>query len=350
MGAAAYGKCDALLVTNLTNVRWLTGLASSNAGVLVTAEEIALATDGRYQQHAANETPDCELIVTRNVAAGLLDWCGRHGVDQVGFESSHVTVSELAIWNPLAASHGIKLIPIDPLIEELREVKDPDETALLDQACEISVAALEVVLPKIFVGMTEVHLARTLELAMADLGADDRAFETIVASGPNSAIPHHAPTIRPIGVGDLLKIDFGAMVGGYHADCTRTFVTGAQPTQWQAEIHSVVAASAQAGRQALVAGVEIAQVDAAARNIVADAGYGDQFIHGLGHGVGLEIHESPLIADSNAGILEAGVVVTIEPGVYLPGIGGVRIEDTCAVGNQAMTVLTPMDRELTRVG
>ncbi len=343
-------SCDAFLVTALTNVTWLTGFTASNAAVVVTDRDVAIATDSRYQDQAALDAPEIELAVGRSVAVELISWCSRRGVTRLGFESEHVTVADLAIWEPLAGESGIDLVPIRAIVESLREIKDAQELALLAYACEISVAALEQTMELVRVGATEVQLARSLELAMAQHGAADRAFETIVATGRNSAVPHHAPTDRPIAVGDLLKIDFGARVAGYHADCTRTFVVGAEPTQWQQEIHAVVAASAEAGRGALAAGVQLAQIDAAARHVVAEAGYGARFTHGLGHGVGLEIHESPLIAASAVGILHPGVVVTIEPGVYLPGLGGVRIEDTCAIVGSAMTILTRMDRDLVRLG
>jgi Xaa-Pro aminopeptidase len=180
---------------------------------------------------------------------------------------------------------------------------------------------------------------------MLDQGATGIAFETIVATGPNSAVPHHRPTDRAVAAGDLLKIDFGALYEGYHADCTRTVVVGAEPADWQREIHGLVRAAQRAGRHALAPDVDVRQVDAAAREVITDAGYGEAFSHGLGHGVGLEVHEAPLInADSDARLADR-TPVTVEPGVYLPGRGGVRIEDTLVVraGEPELLTTTPKD-------
>jgi Xaa-Pro dipeptidase len=188
-------------------------------------------------------------------------------------------------------------------------------------------------------------------MLMLEAGAEAESFEAIVATGPHSAIPHHQPTDRPIAVGDLLKIDFGALFGGYHADETRTFIVAADPEPWQAEIHSLVQVAQRAGRKAAVAGADLAEVDKASRSIIEDAGYGEYFGHGLGHGVGLDIHERPFLGQTAEGRLVLGSTVTVEPGVYLPGRGGVRIEDTCIVGADGPAEpLTTTTRELLVVG
>jgi Xaa-Pro aminopeptidase len=180
---------------------------------------------------------------------------------------------------------------------------------------------------------------------MLDHGADGRAFETIVAAGVNSAVPHHRPTENVLGRGDFVKIDFGALVSGYHSDMTRTFVLGAA-VNWQREVYELVAAAQQAGREALDVGTQLCEVDGAARRVIADAGYGEYFGHGLGHGVGLQIHEAPGINSAAAGTLRAGSVVTVEPGVYLPDRGGVRIEDTLVVGERGPELLTRFPKDL----
>jgi Xaa-Pro aminopeptidase len=184
---------------------------------------------------------------------------------------------------------------------------------------------------------------------MVGLGAEAPAFASIVAGGPHSAVPHHSPTDRPLERGDLLKIDFGARYEGYHADMTRAYVVGAPPTGWQQEIHDLVAAAQRVGREALVVGAAAVDVDAAARAVVVDAGYGDQFPHGLGHGVGLEIHEAPLLGPTSSATLAEGTPLTVEPGVYLPGRGGVRIEDTLVVRATGAELLTEAPRELSTV-
>ena len=220
-------------------------------------------------------------------------------------------------------------------VETLREIKDAGELALLRLACEAADAALADLVERggLRPGRTEREVSRELESLMLDHGADAISFETIVAAGPNSAIPHHRPTDAMLASGDFVKIDFGALVAGYHSDMTRTFVLD-NAAQWQLEIYELVAAAQRAGREALHPGADLRDVDGAARQLIADAGYGDNFGHGLGHGVGLQIHEAPGIGATSAGTLLPGSVVTVEPGVYLPGRGGVRIEDTLAVPSE----------------
>jgi Xaa-Pro dipeptidase len=191
---------------------------------------------------------------------------------------------------------------------------------------------------------------RRLESLLIDHGGDELSFETIVATGPHSSIPHHQPTDRPIEAGDFLKLDFGAAVNGYHADMTRTLVVGARPQDWQRETYDLVARAQAAGRAALGPGVELAAVDSAARQIIEDAGQGERFPHGLGHGVGLQIHEDPFFAATSTGTLEVGIPVTVEPGVYHPGRGGVRIEDTLVVTREVPELLTTSTKELLVVG
>ncbi|MED6331620.1 MAG: M24 family metallopeptidase, partial [Actinomycetota bacterium] len=201
----------------------------------------------------------------------------------------------------------------------------------------------------IAVGDREADIARRLEAAFAEWGADDRAFVTIVASGENSALPHHRAGDHQLATGDLLVIDCGAKVDGYHADMTRTFVVGAEPSEWQHEIHSLVLQAQQAARDAVAPEVVAGDIDAAAREPITHAGFGEAFAHGTGHGVGLEIHEQPMLSARSSAVLPENAVVTVEPGIYLPGRGGVRIEDTVVVAH-APQVLTEMQRGLTRVG
>ena len=229
----------------------------------------------------------------------------------------------------------------------MREIKDAGEIALLRLACEAADAALADLVEGggLRPGRTEREVGRELESLMLDHGADGVSFETIVATGANSAIPHHRPTDAVLAAGDFVKIDFGALVCGYHSDMTRTFVL-APAAQWQLDLYELVAAAQRAGREAVKPGVALRDVDAASRRVIADAGYADNFTHGLGHGVGLEIHEAPGISASAAGTLLAGSAVTVEPGVYLPDRGGVRIEDTLVVGETAPDLLTQFPKEL----
>ncbi len=265
------------------------------------------------------------------------------GLRTVAFEAQEMTVerhAELA-----ARAEGVTLVPFGRRIEELRTVKDPGELELLATACRISAQALADTFPLIRPGMTERALAAALDARMAALGAQRPAFDTIVASGPNGAIPHHSPTDRPLRRGDLVTMDFGAAYGGYHADMTRTVALG-EPAGWQREIYELVAAAQRAGIEAARPGADVADVDAAARDMIRDAGHGEHFQHGLGHGVGLEVHEAPTIGYGRTGKLASGVPVTVEPGVYLPGKGGVRIEDVLVVGAGGTGLLTTTTREL----
>jgi Xaa-Pro aminopeptidase len=327
---------DAMLVTDLVNVRYLSGFSGSNGALLVFADdrEAVLATDGRYRTQAAEQAPGLEVAIERAVARHLVGRAADAGVGKLGFESNVVTVDG---FDTLAGELNerkcsTELVRAAGTVEALREVKDAGELALLRLACEAADAALTDLVARggLRPGRSEREVSRELEALMLDHGADAISFETIVAAGPNSAIPHHRPTNAVLADGDFVKIDFGALVAGYHSDMTRTFVLG-KAADWQLEIYQLVAEAQKAGREALKPGAGLCDVDAAARRLIADAGYGDQFGHGLGHGVGLQIHEAPGIGATSVGTLLAGSVVTVEPGVYLPGRGGVRIEDTLVV-------------------
>jgi Xaa-Pro aminopeptidase len=336
---------DAALITSGPNVRYLTGLASSNAAVLLPAEGPAvLATDSRYEGAARRDAPDLELIVERYIEPRLARELSGRGYRAAAFEAHEMTVERLTELS--AAAAGAQLTSFGRKIEELRTVKDLSEVALLATACRISDLALADLLPELRPGRTERWVAAALDHRMAGLGADGPAFETIVASGPNGAIPHHKPTDRPIRRGDLVTIDFGASYAGYNADMTRTIAVG-EPAAWQRDIYELVAAAQRAGIEALEPGADVRDVDAAARDLIDAAGYGANFQHGLGHGVGLEVHEAPILGYGRTGKLSAGVPVTVEPGVYLPGKGGVRIEDILVVGSGTGTrMLTTTTREL----
>jgi Xaa-Pro aminopeptidase len=346
-------EADAVLVTSAPNVRYLTGLASSNAALLLPAEGGGLlATDSRYALAARRDCPDLELTVERFTERALAGAMTRRGLRRVAFEAHEMTVER---HGTLAASaEGVTLVPFGRGIEDLRMVKDAGEIGLLASACRISSQALADVLPRIRPGLTERALAAELDHRMAELGAERTSFDTIVASGPNGAIPHHAPSDRPLRRGDLITMDFGACYAGYHADMTRTVALG-EPAGWQRDIYELVAAAQEAGCAAARPGAGLRDVDAAARDLISAAGHGEHFQHGLGHGVGLEVHEAPLIGYGSMGKLEDCVPVTVEPGVYLPGQGGVRIEDVLIVGAgpadgghqaPAAQILTTTTREL----
>jgi len=325
----AESGADAALITAPANVRYLSGLVSSNAAMLLPAEGAGvLATDSRYAEAAERDCPDIEIATERNVGPALAALASERGYAVLAFEAQEMTVERHSALAEMAG--GPRLVPLGHVIEDLRMVKDDTEIALLARACAITDEAFAHILSEIVQGRTERDLAVLLERAIIDLGAEAPAFDTIVASGPNGAIPHHSPGDRAFEPGDLITIDCGARCGGYHADMTRTVALG-QPAGWQREIYDLVAKAQLAGVAAAVPGAAIGDVDAAARDIIDAAGHGDHFGHGLGHGVGLEVHESPLMARGRTGRLVDRVPVTVEPGVYLPGKGGVRIEDTLVV-------------------
>ncbi|WP_018179499.1 M24 family metallopeptidase [Jongsikchunia kroppenstedtii] len=334
-----------LLVTDLINVRYLSGFTGSNAALWVSADDPAgdrISTDGRYLTQVAEQAPDLALIEGRDVWRTLVE-----AVDgeRLGFEKHVVTVAQYDDAQQGSAEPD-RLQGADPLVERLREVKDAAEVELIARACAVGDAALATLIEggAIRPGRTERQVARDLEWAMFECGGEAIAFETIVAAGANSAVPHHRPTEAVLAAGDFVKIDFGSVVGGYHSDMTRTFVLG-EPADWQEEIYSIVAQAQRVGCEALEPGVPTREIDAAARQIIEDAGFGDKYVHGLGHGVGLQIHEAPGVGKLATGTLRAGSVVTVEPGIYLPGKGGVRIEDTLAVGDGVRS-LTSSCREL----
>ena len=330
-----------LLVTTLVNVRYLCGFTGSNAAMTLTSDGIGtLYTDGRYRDQAADEVPDLEVVIARDLLATVAESMS----GPWAIETHTMSVDAHA---ELSNAADAKLVPSGRVIEGLREVKDSAELASLERACSISVDSLGDVLTGPFEGRTERELARDLEQRMFERGADAVAFETILASGPNSAIPHHRPTSRIIRAGDFVKIDFGARIDGYHADCTRTVAVGS-PDEWQREVHAAVQAAQSAGIDALRAGLPIADADGAARAVLGDAGWLEYFTTGVGHGVGLEIHEDPSVGPKNAGKLAAGMTLTMEPGIYVPGRGGVRIEDTVLVGEKPR-VLTTMTTELLEI-
>jgi len=339
-----------MLVTDLVNVRYLSGFTGSNAALLVRADDETpvLATDGRYVTQAAQQVPDAEVVIERACAPHLAARAATDGAKRLGFESHVVTVDGYALLE--RAAPEIELVRAAGSVESLREVKDAGELALLRLACEAADAALAALVEAggLRPGRTEKEIGRELESRMLDHGADGVSFETIVAAGANSAIPHHRPTDAVLAAGDFVKIDFGALVAGYHSDMTRTFVLS-PVAQWQLDVYDLVATAQRVGREALAPGVCLKDVDGASRQVIADAGHAEHFGHGLGHGVGLQIHEAPGISASAAGTLLAGSTVTVEPGVYLPGRGGVRIEDTLVVGradSPTPELLTRFPKEL----
>ncbi len=337
------------LVTTLLNVRYLTGFTGSAGTLLVNADGSAeIATDSRYELQVAQECPDVLARITRSGRRELAASVLGTGLVAVGFEDLSLDV---AAWRELPT--GVEWTPLGGAIDHLRMTKDAVELDLLRHACLASDATLAGVLPRMRAGVTEREVARWIDDGLRDR-SEGPGFDTIVASGPNGAIPHHQPSNRPLEPGDLVTMDFGARVGGYHADMTRTVLVasgvGGVAHDWQRDIYETVRRAQQAGCDALRAGRLASEVDAAARGIIVDAGFGEYFGHGLGHGVGLQIHEAPFLGATSTDKLMASVPVTVEPGIYLPGRGGVRIEDTVVVHADRVEPLTTTTRDLLVVG
>jgi Xaa-Pro aminopeptidase len=332
--AMAVAEVPALLVTNLTNIRYLTGFTGSAALLLVTEGELLFVTDGRYGQQATAQLGgagveariEVDNLKQKDIVASAVT---RSGSPRVGLEADAVTWSAQRTydtrWFPRA-----ELVATTGLVEGLRLHKDEGEIDRLAAAAAIADAALAKVRPQLAEGPTEVEFGLELDTAMRRLGADDVSFETIVASGPNGALPHHRPSDRTIVDGDLVVIDFGALVDGYHSDMTRTVAVG-NLSETQQRMYDVVLEAQAAGVSAVVDGIEAKAVDAECRRVIDAAGWGGAFLHGTGHGVGLDIHEDPRVGQSSTATLTDRCVVTVEPGVYLPEHGGVRIEDTVVV-------------------
>jgi Xaa-Pro aminopeptidase len=327
----------------LSNVRYLTGFTGSNGQALVADDDTVFLTDGRYDERSRNEIPDVERVASRDGLLGpLAAQCARLGVARLGFEAHDVSVQQHERF--LSAMPAIQLVPLGEEVERQRWVKDEEESELLRRAQAITDQTFDDVLERLSVGVTEQQVALELTNLLRRDGADGPAFDPIVAFGENAAEPHHDPGHRVLEEGDVIKLDFGALCAGYHADMTRTVAFG-EPLTELTKVYDIVRQAQQAGIDAVRAGVTGGAVDDAARAVIEDAGYGGAFSHGLGHGVGLEIHEGPRLGHGSDDELPVGAVVTIEPGIYLPGTGGVRIEDMVEVTEDGCRVIGTSTRE-----
>ncbi|MGH3012875.1 MAG: M24 family metallopeptidase [Gaiellaceae bacterium] len=330
----------AFLVTRPVNVRYLSGFDSSNAALVVGRDRVVLATDGRYVEAARG----LEGVEAVQAERDLLAWLGARLEElaeaPVAFEADHVTVA----GHDSLSRDGIGLLPTTGLVAGLRAVKDEDELAAIRRAARVTDAAYERLARERLVGRTEAEVAWWLEQVLHDEGADALAFPVIVASGPNSALPHHHPGDRKIGVGETVIVDAGAEVRGYCSDCTRTFATGPLPDALR-RAYALCHSAQESARVAVRAGAGGSDLDAIARNRIEESGLAP-VLHGLGHGVGLEVHEQPVLRPESPDTLVGGNVVTVEPGVYLAGEGGIRIEDLVVVGDGGPEVLSSFTRDL----
>jgi Xaa-Pro aminopeptidase len=346
--ALAGAEIDALLVTKLANVRYLTGFTGSAALLLVTADNACFVTDGRYTQRANEELQaagadaQVEIGLTGAAQRDILVGAVAAG-SRLGLEEHSVSWAQQLDYADAFA--GVDLVPSGALVETLRRSKDAGEVDRIRRACAIADDAFQSLLPMLSARPTEQEFALALEFAMRERGASGNSFDPIIASGPNGSRPHHVPSVRVIESNELIVCDFGCIVEGYCSDMTRTVSIG-DPGADARHLYDVVLTSQAAGRAAVAVDVECATVDRASRDVIADAGWADAFSHSTGHGVGLEIHEAPRVASTAGDTLLLNDVVTVEPGVYLPGIGGVRIEDTLVVGADGSEVLTLTPKDL----
>jgi Xaa-Pro aminopeptidase len=344
-------ELDLLLVTNLVNVRYLCGFAGTNGVCLVGNDEKIFVTDFRYVERARTEVPDFELVRGKRDLLGdvadLVKSRARNGL-RLGFDDADVTVKTHARLTGLLDG-AAELVPAGDMIESLRARKDEGELASIRAATEVADEAYRWLIEVHgLAAHTELEVARALERRAEDLGADAVAFPPIVAAGANGALPHAMPGEAEVPRGALVVVDFGCQVDGYCSDCTRTFATGEIDAE-ASEVYELVRSAQAAAVDAVGVDVELSSVDAAAREKIAGAGRGEQFGHGVGHGVGLEVHEGPRMAPDVEGKLEASNVVTVEPGVYVPGKFGVRIEDLVVVTPEGAETLTSVPRELITV-
>jgi Xaa-Pro aminopeptidase len=341
--ASLVAELDApLLVTNLTNVFYLTGFDSSNAALLVEPGGGAtLYTDFRYAE-SARSVPDVEVQMTKRTM--MVD-LGARLKGRVQFEADVLPHLE---WQRLSAG-AAELVPTVGLVDGIRAIKDDDEIAKIAKAARIADRGFEALTAETFVGRSEREIAWRLRELLHAHGADELSFETIVASGENGALPHAHPTDRIVERGTLVTVDWGVRVDGYCSDCTRTVSTGGLPDRLR-EAYDVCLAAQKRACANIKAGMTGVEADALARDLIADSGFGENFGHGLGHGVGLAVHEAPRLSTESADTLAAGHIVTVEPGIYLEGLGGVRIEDLAVVREDNLELLTSFPKELIEVG
>jgi Xaa-Pro aminopeptidase len=341
---------DAILITNLLNIRALTGFTGSAARLLVFPEHSLFITDGRYAERAADELAkancSAEIAVEVTVRAQndrIVDTLRVRNIDRLGLEASHVSWADTTKYDELVDA---QLVPVNGLVENLRRCKTAAELQRLARGSRIADLAFEEVWPQLAFWPTERDFSELLENAMRTYGADGLSFDTIIASGPNGSRPHHEPGSRTIAHGDLVICDFGALVDGYHSDTTRTVSVG-EPSREQKHHLDVVCRTQAAGVAHVAPGVAGVDVDTACREVLKAEGWEDYFTTGLGHGSGLQIHEDPYLGRSSVSILADGDITTVEPGVYIPQVGGVRIEDSMVVTFGGPVLLTCLPYQLT---
>ena len=334
---------DAILFTGLENIRYLCGFSGSDGALLLTRDKGWFLCDSRYTTQAGEEVRGVEISEYAAKFEAICSLVSENGFRRFGFESSHMLVSDFRQLSERLA--GCELVGLGASLDAIRSRKDSEEVELLGRVAALASDSLQAVLATIRPGMSESVLALDLEIEMRRRGADARAFDFIVASGVRGAMPHGRASDKLLCIGELVTIDFGAVMDGYHSDETVTVALG-RPNDQGLEIHETVRLAHDRAIAAVRPGLSCRELDAVARDFIAERGYGEYFGHGLGHGVGLDIHEKPVISPRSESIIEEGMVFTIEPGIYIPGFGGVRIEDTVVVTTDGCRLLTRSPKEL----
>lgn len=341
-------EVDGVLITKAENRRYITGFTGSSGFVVISKERTVLITDFRYIEQAQEQAPNFEIIDgTKDMIAKARDIVQELGIKNLGFEVMGLSYYEFSEFDK-KMSEITTMKPLEGIVEKLRVIKDEEEIALIQKAAEIADAAFEHILTFIKPGVSELDIALELEYFMKKNGSSKNAFDIIVASGPRASLPHGLATERIVQPNEFVKMDFGAVYKGYHSDITRTVVVG-EPDAKMLEIYNIVKESQQKVLDHIKAGMDTAEADALARDIIAENGYGDKFGHGLGHGIGLEIHEGPRVAYKDPVELKENMVITVEPGIYLPQFGGVRIEDDVVITKDGCRILTSSPKELIKL-
>ena len=331
-------EVDALLVTSVSNRVWLSGFSGSSGQLIITRDGAYLATDSRYWEQMAQQAPSYELFKTYTGKRDVSDLLRELSAKRIGIEAAHVTVGAFDKLMQSLPDLDWNLLP--STVEDLRQQKSADEIAIIRQAAALSDRAVYSVPKLIRQGMSERELAWKLEQLMREAGADAPGFDIIVASGPNAALPHHHPGERCFETGDTIVVDLGAELALYRSDITRSFHLGLEPEPPFWEIYNLVKAANERAIDGSRAGMSGSRIDALARDVIVEGGYGEEFGHGLGHGVGLEIHEEPYLRSGLDVEIPPNAVVTIEPGIYVAGWGGVRLEDLVVFGEAGVEVLS----------
>jgi len=346
--AMASRQLEAVFITNPCNRRYLTGFTGTSGYVLVTTDEAFFLTDFRYMEQAGSQVKYYQVLEhDPKPILTVKELLSKRGIGRVGFEQNDVSYGAYVQYRE--ALDGIEAVPTDQLVERLRYIKDPSEIRILQEAADLADAAFSHILDHLKPGISERQIALELEFFMRSHGATSSSFDTIVASGERSALPHGVASDRVLGMNEFVTLDFGAYYKGYCSDITRTVVLG-KPTEKQREIYRIVLEAQMRVLGNLKPGMTGTEGDALARDLISEYGYGDRFGHGTGHGLGMEIHEEPRLSRLCATKLEPGMVVTVEPGIYLPGFGGVRIEDDVVLTETGIQLLTHSTKELLTLG